>query len=458
MRAPEWLSWHGRRCALTALGVALVAFLGTAVRAPAPDEAAAVTGLAARWVKAASTRDASCFELLSRSGRAYYPRMRRLALHADASELQRLPVVEQLQVLFLRGMLEPAVLEAMSEPALLLFALGQGFIGADLRASDELREVVTRPEEARGRLYKFGLDARPERGFQYFVREDGTWRVDLRGELERLQSDFDAFAARSGLSESEAAFFILEMRLMRKVTPADFTPAAAPTASPEAVLSQPRLDATPVLRLVAVRRPLDSELPVVATIEDRGESLRYLLEPGDVLPPAPDVRLVEVRAEAAVLETSQGRITLPLDADGPPLSQRLRVPRRASTPSGASLLDVAVQGREREGLMAQWRNVGLRDRPLLLQQAWLTPVHPEAAGPSERMRGLRVEKLIEGSFWDQLGAKPGDLLTAVNGRVIDSMGAWQGLIEIAQNDQDITITLEREKRQLRFQTRTIRAH
>ena len=106
--------------------------------------------------------------------------------------------------------------------------------------------------------------------------------------------------------------------------------------------------------------------------------------------------------------------------------------------------------------MAQWRNVGLRDRPLLLQQAWLTPVHGSKTGPSDHMRGLRVRKLTEGSFWNQLGAEPGDLLTAVNGLAIDSMDAWQKLVEIAQNDVDITLTLERDAKQLHFQTRTIR--
>jgi type II secretory pathway component PulC len=454
MRASKWLEWRGRRHAIAALAVALVALVGAAIRPAGPDETVAVVRLAARWVEAASTRDPACFDLLSRSGKSYYPRMRRLALHADAAELQGLPVVDQLQVLFLRGMLEPKELEAMSEPRLLLFALEQGFIGANLRSKDELREVVVGSEDARGRLYKFGLDARPERGFQYFVREDGTWRVDLRGELERLRSDFDAFAARSGLSESEAAFFILEMRLMRKVTPADF----ASSASPEAVRTQPQENATPVLRLVAVRRPLDSELPFVATIEDRAESLRYLLEPGDVLPASPGIRLVEVRLDAAVLETSQGRITLPLDREGPPLNERLRLSSRASLAGNRSLLEIAAQGSAREGLMAQWRNVGLRDRPLLLQQAWLTPVHDTDAGPSERMRGLRVRKLTEGSFWAQLGAVSGDLLTAVNGRALDSLDAWQDLLEIAQNDQAITLTLEREARQLAFQTRTIRPH
>lgn len=106
--------------------------------------------------------------------------------------------------------------------------------------------------------------------------------------------------------------------------------------------------------------------------------------------------------------------------------------------------------------MAQWRNVGLRDRPLLLQQAWLTPVYPQAEGPGDTMAGLRVQKLAQGSFWHQLGMQRGDLLTEVNGRPIDSMDAWQALMEVAQNDQAITIRLERAAKPMSFRTHTIR--
>ena len=108
-------------------------------------------------------------------------------------------------------------------------AVERQWIGQDLRRSDALREVVVEGDTATGRLYKFGREDRPDRGRQYFIRENGEWRVDLRGERERLQMDFESFVARSGLAPSEAAFFILETRLLRKVTPADFVaPASGP--------------------------------------------------------------------------------------------------------------------------------------------------------------------------------------------------------------------------------------
>jgi S1-C subfamily serine protease len=66
-----------------------------------------------------------------------------------------------------------------------------------------------------------------------------------------------------------------------------------------------------------------------------------------------------------------------------------------------------------------------------------------------------VRARVESSFWHQIGLAPGDLLTVVNGRAIDSMGDWRDLIEIAQEELDITLTLERDATLLTYQTRTI---
>ncbi|MFP6654519.1 MAG: hypothetical protein VCB25_02750, partial [Myxococcota bacterium] len=180
-----------------------------------------IESLTASWVSEIASRDPSFVELLSRAGRAYYPRMRDLALYGDAESLQEIDLLDQLQVLFLRSMLKPAALQQMDADALLRFSIEQGFIGMDLRKHDELRELTVESDRASGRLYKFGDDERPDTGLQYFVREEGHWRIELRGELDRRRSEFDAMVESSGLPEAEVAFFILEMRLMRKIEPKD---------------------------------------------------------------------------------------------------------------------------------------------------------------------------------------------------------------------------------------------
>jgi len=412
----------------------------------------AIERLASDWVAAVASRDDSFISLLSSHGRAYYPRMKEIALHANTDQLQALDMVDQLQAMLLRLMLDPETLQAMDERALLIFAVEHGLMGMDLRARDELREIVISADGAQGRLYKFGEDERRDRSLQYFVRENGTWHVELRGELERLRGDFAGFVERSGLSPSEAAFFILEMRLMRKVTPLDFVPTQSTEASVVVSAVAPTPATRPLLRLVSVRHTLDSPLSPAVTVEDSSESLHYVLSLGDSLPPYPHYRLRRIEGDVASLSSVNDDMELRLSEDAV-LNQRLRLSPHAARVGRKSLLVQAQQGAGREGLMVQWRNVGRRDRPQLLQQAWLTPLYADG---SDAMLGLRVRQLVEGSFWQQLGMQQGDLLTTMNGLRVNSMKAWQRVIEIAQNERSISITVERAAEQLGFRTRTIR--
>jgi len=254
--------------------------------------------------------------------------------------------------------------------------------------------------------------------------------------------------------QEEVAFFVLELRLMRKVEPHDFDPPAPDARTQPATKRRTEALEKPVLRVVSVRHSLEATRLPAATIEDRVESPRYVLEPGDTLPPYPAYRLVRIEEDRAVLESEGEEIVLQLAPRGDPLGQRLRPSERAKSAIFRSLLSRAEQGAQHGGLMAQWRNVGLRGRPQLLQQAWLTPAHSERT--DGRMLGLRVRKLAEGSFWHQLGLQQGDLLTGVNGSPVDSLHAWQEAMQVARNDQSITVTLERSAEQLRFRTRTIR--
>ncbi len=457
MRCPVRLAGLLTAVALSVCNTVSAVVSATAL--PMQDEAA-ITQLAQRWGAAVAAHDGASLALLSANSQAYYSRLQQLALQADAATLQGLEPIEQLQVLFLRLMLEQEQLQAMDARQLFTFALERGLVGQDLRASDALRELTINGDAAQGRLYKFGRDDWPDRDLQYFVREEGVWRVDLRGELERLRTDFDAFLVRSELSAGEAAFFILETRLMRKVTPADFVaPLAAEKSAGSATPTAQRTssDALPVdapaLRLVAIRRALDDPQENAAILEDRVESLRYVLRAGDTLPSHPDYQLIQIDGDAAVVSAGDAASTLRLESSALLLGQRLPP---ATTHSGKSLLQLAEEGSKREGMMSQWRNVGLRDRAQLLQQAWLTADYATAPGSKQTMTGLRVRKLIAGSFWQQLGLQEGDLLEEINGVQVDSMEAWQQVIQIAQNDTDISITVERADHKHRYRTETIR--
>ena len=407
--------------------------------------------LAARWARAVTRKAPGLETLVSEGSAAYYAGLADAALRAGADRLDTLHPIDQLQVLFLRATLDASELRTRSGRQILRHAIEQGWIGQDLRVSDELREVVVDGDIARGRLYKFGRADRPDRGWQYFVRERGHWRVDIRGERERLQSDFESFVARVGLGDAEAAFFILEARLGRKVTSDDFVPLIHEpdeSAKPRRAVA-PGLRPEAILRVVAIRDcPEDPSLSA-ATIEDRVESIRYVVEEGRPFGENRELRLASIDGDDVNVQEGDAPHVLSLDADGLPVGQgRLTAPER----EGGTLLDVARLGDAREGLMSQWRNVGLRGRPQLLQQAWLVP-GPATSG--ERFAGLRVRRVVPGSFWHQLGLAEGDLLERLNGTAVDSMERWADVLRAAQTDQAISIAVERAGRKLTFRTRTV---
>ena len=412
---------------------------------------AELVALSSRWVSAVSNRDPGLVDLLDSSAAEHYQHLRDVALKGNVSELNALDPTDQLQVLFLRLAIDANPLREMSGREILVRAIDEQWIGQDLRRTDELREVAVEGDTATGRLYKFGQEDRPDRGRQYFIRENGEWRVDLRGERERLQMDFESFVARSGLAPSEAAFFILETRLLRKVTPADFVPpASGPGTEISDVFVPKATTAHTHLRIVVVRESLDDPSLTAVTIEDRQESLRSVLSVGDSFGDENGYRLVRIAGDRAWLERDGASLLLRLEPEGPPLDQRLRVDGEPA--ATVSLLEQARLGQHREGLMAQWRNVGLRARPQLLQQGWLVP---EFAPGHETMLGLRVRKLVEGSFWHQVGLAEGDLLERANGGTIDSMDRWQELLRAAETDQAISVVVLRDGQRLRFHTRTV---
>ena len=442
-----------RRETLTG-ALVLMGSIGLFLAKGAPDldrDESELVALSSRWVAAVADRNPGFVDLLSTSAAEHYQHLRDVALHGEVPVLDALEPTDQLQVMFLRLAIDANQLHEMSGRDILVRAIDEQWIGQDLRRTDELREVVIEGDTATGRLYKFGREDRPDRGRQYFSRENGEWHVDLRGERERLRMDFESFVARSGLAPSEAAFFILETRLLRKVRPADFVPPASGLNTEISDVSVSKTQAGgDFLRLVAIRESSDDPHERAVTIEDRQESLRFVLSVGDIFGDENGYRLVRIAGDRAWLEHDGASLVLRLEPEGPPLDQRQRVD--GAPAATVSLLKQARLGQYREGLMAQWRNVGLRARPQLLQQGWLVP---EFAPDHETMLGLRVRKLVEGSFWHQLGLAEGDLLEGVNGGPIDSMDRWQELLRTAETDQEISVVVLRDGQRRRFHIKTV---
>ena len=259
---------------------------------------------------------------------------------------------------------------------------------------------------------------------------------------------------RSHLAPDEAAFFILEARLFRKVTPEDFVPPLGGEER-EALLGVSADDESHeelALRIVSIRQSLDDPEQNAVTIENRHDSLQYVLRVGESLPVAPRLVLAQIDGGGAELRAGKESLILHLEEEGAPLGQRSGRSSGFKEGEPVSLLSQAELGRDREGLMVQWRNVGLRGRPQLLQQVSLIP---EFAPDRERLLGLRVRNLVQGSFWHQMGLAEGDLIEQANGDSIDSMDRWRDLLRSAGEDQELSIRVRRAGRDLRFRTKTI---
>ncbi len=450
----------------------LVATSSAAQSASVPESVTAdsetkreITAAMQRWIVAvAEKRVEGLVDLVDSDSEAYYLHLRDLALAADAEELTRLSEVDQLQVMFFRLMVDAQQLRTMNAQHLIAFAVKKGFIGMELRRSDVLQEIQVNGDTATGRLLKFGRGDRPDRYLQHFVQEQGAWQVSLQGERERLEGEFDGFVKRSQLSRSEAAFLILEMRVMRKVSPADFY---SPT-NPVDFVSQPiaknlseGIDssaATERFRLVSVRLPETIVGRPAVTLDDTETGLKVVLKSGDSIPGYSQLRLQRITPDTAVFETIAGpEDVVSLSLDSVDRLRRRRAEGTAALRNSSTVIDEASLGEKYPGqMMLQWRNIGLRGRPQLLQQAWLTPDFGGALGPDKAMLGLKVSQVVPASLWDQIGLENGDLLREMNGVVVDNLDAWKKVLQLAQNEQELMVRIQRGDHQVVFRTHTVK--
>lgn len=450
------------RCVVTVM--TLVAAAQSTALADTPETVAntkqEITTAMQQWIAAvAGKQTENIANLMDSDSEAYYPRLRDLALTAGPEDLSAMNEVDQLQVMFFRLMADEQQLRVMNAQQLIAFAVEKGFIGMELRSADQLDEIQLDGDTATGRLLKFGRTDRPDRYLQYFVKEHDTWQVSLRGERERLEGEFDSFVGRSGLSRSEAAFLILEMRVMRKVKTSDFHSIQEPKGIllGDTTVKFPSIDARERFRLVSVRLPESLVGRPAVTLDDIGTGLKHVVVKGGTIPGYPNLTLNRITPNQAIFDNatdSAQAVELLLDhADR--LSSRATV-GEATAHSSTNMFDEARLGEKYAGqMMMQWRNIGLRGRPQLLQQAWLTPDFGGVVGPEKSMLGLQVSQVMPASFWDQIGLEDGDLLKEVNGITVNTLDAWSKVLQIAQTEQELHVRLRRGDLELVYRTRTV---
>lgn len=229
---------------------------------------------------------------------------------------------------------------------------------------------------------------------------------------------------------------------------------ADPEPEPAPVKS---VGAPPRLRLVSLRYSDDHPEQSVASIQDRATHIIHLMQEGDVMPDQDkEYAVLMIEVDFVVLEADDGTsLTMHLEADTP---LRVRRPYTSEHYRAVkeTMADLAERGKLFETMMmAQWKDVGQRERSHVLQQGTFAAYYGGERGPDKQMVGLRAKRITPGSIWDQLGIQEEDLVTEINGDPVDSMDAWKRFVQASQDETDVTVVVERAGVRLAMRTQTI---
>lgn len=188
----------------------------------ARDDVEAIRGTLDAYRAALAARNGeAAAALVDRTTLAYYDRVRRLALGAEAARLRGAPPGLLLQVLTLRLDAGDRALTGADGRAVLALLVAGGRTG---RVQDApLEEVVVEGDRARGLQHLPGGVALPWQ----FVREGGRWRVSLSAQLERAEAMLARLVARSSLDNEQFVLKVLQRRLGHPVPQRVWRPRAA---------------------------------------------------------------------------------------------------------------------------------------------------------------------------------------------------------------------------------------
>lgn len=115
-----------------------------------------------------------------------------------------------------------------------------------------------------------------------------------------------------------------------------------------------------------------------------------------------------------------------------------RLERGAPPPSEGSTIPERVD----EGA-----EVGIRSPPGLYGGAKVEPLYDLR---SDALRGVRLSRIREGSFWERLGVREGDVVLEVNGQLIDSPAASVMLMNSLSREPVLILRVRGEQGPERF--------
>ncbi|CAO3419043.1 hypothetical protein [Azospirillum endophyticum] len=189
------------RVAFLAFFIVLIA-AATSFAAPpreTPEEREVAATFDAARNALAEKRGSAVIPLLTRNSVRTLESVREAARQPGDAPLQRLEPAERFAAMGLRRYLGPAELRRMSVGDIANHALAAGWLGPNVISRSSLGPVRVKGDRASGLLM---VDNRPALVPADFVRENGSWRIDLSGVLTFGGQMLKGFAAMAGKDET----------------------------------------------------------------------------------------------------------------------------------------------------------------------------------------------------------------------------------------------------------------
>lgn len=137
----------------------------------------------------------------------YYEDMRKAALHSPRSDVEALGLMDRLMVLMLRLRVPKVELEGMDGTSMFVYAVDNGWIGAESVQRLQLGSPKPVGDTARAPVMSNGQET-PMKAL--FNRETGEWKVNLPSLSALAEPAFKHLAEQSGYEENEFLFLLLQ--------------------------------------------------------------------------------------------------------------------------------------------------------------------------------------------------------------------------------------------------------
>ncbi|MEQ8353706.1 MAG: hypothetical protein RH862_19675 [Leptospiraceae bacterium] len=146
------------------------------------------------------------YEQVDANTRKRYARTLDHALNLSAVKTRELPIVDMMEVLMARHMIEPETLQAMDGKGFFVHAVNEGWIDEQGVRGLEIEIQSVEGTKATTHVKKGEITA--PIGFEFNL-EDEKWKIDLTSILGMAEKQFQGIIDQSGMSTEELMFAVL---------------------------------------------------------------------------------------------------------------------------------------------------------------------------------------------------------------------------------------------------------